>query len=339
MTTFTARNPVDLIAVVPYVIGFHPEDSVVLLTFGPGEAFHARVDLPDEEDAQEELAAMLAELVAQREVERVALLLYTADTEVAGSFHDIVVPELVGEGVEVIDMLRVSGERFYAAYDVDDPGTAYDLTTHLFTAEQVLEGKVAHHSRAELVASLDTIDADDARAVQEAAIRFDEQFEGLPRFVTVARISRDIVEEARWVQRTVRRHVRLGTPLSVDDAGRLLVLMAGVPLRDVAWAEMSRDNAAGHIDLWRDLVRRCPSDLLPAAASLLAFAAWLHGDGAFAWCALDRCVEVDPAYSMAGCIALLLEQAIPPSSWIPIREDELQVFWPVSLPDPPMEAS
>jgi hypothetical protein len=127
--------------------------------------------------------------------------------------------------------------------------------------------------------------------------------------------------------------------LSTDEAGRVLVLVAGVPLRDVAWAEMSRDDARAHVELWRDLVRRAPRDLLPAAASLLAFAAWLSGHGALAWCALDRCAEVDPEYSMADCVAGLLERAVPPSVWTPIAEADLPVFWPVSWPPPDLEAS
>src|SRR5439155_9889737 len=66
--TFTARGPVDLIAVVPYVLGFHPEDSVVLLTFGSGEAFHARVDLPADEDEQLAVVDMLASVVDRHRV-------------------------------------------------------------------------------------------------------------------------------------------------------------------------------------------------------------------------------------------------------------------------------
>src|SRR4051794_22471736 len=105
--TFTARSPVDLIAVVPHVLGFHPADSVVLLTFGPGEAFHARVDLPEDEDDQREVADLLLGVIAQHRVGRVALLLYTEDAWVAATFHDAVVGDLVRAGVEVVDVLRV----------------------------------------------------------------------------------------------------------------------------------------------------------------------------------------------------------------------------------------
>ena len=43
------RGPADLLALVPGLLGFHPEDSVVLLTVGDArQPFHARVDLPDD---------------------------------------------------------------------------------------------------------------------------------------------------------------------------------------------------------------------------------------------------------------------------------------------------
>ena len=61
------------------------------------------------------------------------------------------------------------------------------------------------------------------------------------------------------------------------------------------------------------LVRRSPRDLLPGPASLLAFAAWQHGDGALAWCAIDRCLEVDPDYSLAHYVAEVLNHAVPPN--------------------------
>jgi len=333
--TFTARGPLDLIAAAPYLLGFHPHDSVVLLTFGPGEAFHARVDLPEAGDDQLLVVDMLTEVVDRHGVGRVALLLYTDDAWTAATFHDAAMPAFADRGVQVLDVIRVGADRFHRARDVDDPGRPYDLTTHAFTAEQVVAGAVVERSRSELAATLDCRDEVDARAVDDAAARFDTRFDGLPAFVTVDGIVRDLAEQGRWIQRTVRRHVRHGEALSCEDAGRMLVLVAGVPLRDVAWAEMTRDDATRHLELWRDLVRRCPADLLPAPAALLAFGAWLAGQGALAWCALDRCTAVEPDYSMAQCVSLLLEQAVPPGVWIPIDESELPVFWP----PPDLEAS
>jgi hypothetical protein len=333
--TFVARSPLDLVAVVPHLLGFHPEDSVVLLTFGGGDVFHARVDLPAHEDHQVAVADMLTGVASRHGIGRVAVLLYSDDPWAAATFHDAVVPRLALAGIEIVDVLRVADGRYHPADRIDDPGTPFDLRSHPFTAEQVVRGEVVHTSRDELAATLQRGDAADARAVEDAATTFDLQFEGLAAFVVPDRICADLTEQARWLQRTIRRHLRRGRPLSSDDAGRVLVLVAGVPLRDVAWAEMSRDAARLHVELWRDLVRRAPRDLLPAPAALLAFAAWLSGHGALAWCALDRCAEVDPEYSMADCVAGLLERAVPPSVWTPIAEEDLPVFWP----PPGMEAS
>ena len=130
--------------------------------------------------------------------------------------------------------------------------------------------------------------------------------------------------EARWVRATVLRG--LDGPLSDAAVGRLVSACRDVEVRDVAWALMSREDARRHVELWRDVVRRCPTELLAAPASLLAFAAWLAGDGALAWCALDRCALADPDYRMAGLVAHTLEQALPPSAWTPLPESALTVL-------------
>ena len=324
-TTFTARRPVDLVAVVPHVLGFHPQDSAVLLTFGPGESFHARVDLPLDADDQCAVVDMLADVVAQHGVGRVALLLYTSDPWAAATFHDAAVPRFVRDGVEVIDVLRVGADRFHRACDPDDAGTPYELKDHVFTAEQVLRGTVVHESRASLAASLVLVDAADAQAVAAAVRRFEDDA-ARPAGVREDRRAARLAEQARGIQHTVRRAVLDGGALPAEDAGRLLVLVGEVDLRDVAWAEMDRATSGRHVELWRDLVRKSPASRRPAAAALLAFAAWLHGDGALAWCALDRCHEVDPGYSMAACIAGLLEGAVPPSTWTPLTDDDLPVL-------------
>jgi hypothetical protein len=61
------------------------------------------------------------------------------------------------------------------------------------------------------------------------------------------------------------------------------------------------------------------TELHEEGAALLAFAAWLAGDGALAWCALDRCEEAEPGYRMAALLTHALAAALPPSSWRPLR--------------------
>ena len=332
-STFVARSPADLIAVVPAVLGFHPQDSVVLLTFGPpGGGFHARVDLPVEADEQEDVAEVLLDAVRANRVRRAAVLLYTEDVGAADAQARTLVDRLLDADVEVIDVLRIDDGHWFPVPEHGEPGTAYELETHPFTAQRVFEGQVVHRDRAELADSLVGTDEDDAVEVALAATRFADL---LAASGEGAETPRGFLRaEARWLQRRIRARRQDAAPLDAQDAGRMLVLASVVLTRDVAWAEIDRPGSGVHVELWRELVRRCPRELLPGPAALLAFAAWQHGDGALAWCALDRCLEVDPDYSMAHCVAQVLSGAVPPTVWEPLGEDALAVFGgPTALPE------
>ncbi len=323
--SFVARTPLDLIALVPGVLGFHPQDSVVLLTFGPpGGAFHARVDLPPERAAQHEVVDVLVSAVVANGVRRAAALLYTDDVEAARSQAELLTGRLLELGVEIVDVLRIDDGRWHPMPDDGAGGTPYELETHPFTAQRVFAGQVVHRDRAELADSLVGTDEDDAVQVALAATRFADL---VRTFAESAASAPELLRaEATWLQRRLLRRVEHGGGFGPGEAGRILVLASLVPTRDAAWATISRENSGAHVELWSELVRRSPRDLLPGVCSLLAFAAWQHGDGALAWCALDRCLDVDPDYSMAQCVAEVLTRAVPPHVWRQIREDELPVF-------------
>ena len=322
LSTFVVRTPTDLVAAVPALIGFHPQDSVVLMTFGPSAgSFHARVDLPVAAAEQAEVAEVLVRAVRSNAVRRAAVLLYTDDVEVAHEQALVLVSGLRNVEVEVIEVLRVDEGRWYPVPEDGSVGTSYELETHPFTAQRVYQGHVVHHDRAELADTLVGTDEEDAVAVALAAIRFAELMATSGESRSSARAF--LAAEARWLQGRIRARLTDGSPLDAADAGRVLVLASLLPARDVAWAEIDRETSGRHVDLWRELVRRGPRDLLPGVAALLAFAAWQHGDGALAWCAIDRCLEVDPDYSLAHCVAEVLTRAVPPTVWEQIRGDEL----------------
>src|SRR4051794_9274451 len=215
-STYVARSATDLVAIVPVVLDFHPRDSVVVLTFGgSGAAFHARVDLPLQVTDQEEVADVLVGAVCANRADRVAVLLYTDDVEVAHSQVTLLLGRLLERGVEVIDVLRVDDGRWHSVPEDGSPGTAYDLDGHQFTAQGVFDGHVVHRDRAELADTLVGTDEDDAVQVALAATRFAD-------LVSISEEPGLLRTEARWLQRFVRSH--LSTPVAAADAGRLLVL-------------------------------------------------------------------------------------------------------------------
>ena len=318
-TTLRARTPEDLLAAVPCVLGFRPADSVVMLTFAsapPGQAFHARVDLPADARDHPEVVALLLDPVLRHRVDRVAFVLYTDDATAAGALASELWTAFEAEGVEVIDALRADGRRWFGlGPGAGTGGRPYDDRSHPFQAQAVLDGRVTLESRDEVAATLVGTDLAAVEAVGAAAGEAGPLVPGNRR------------SEARWVRSVVRRALGGARDRLTDaEAGRLVAACRDVGVRDVAWAQMSREDARRHVELWRDVVRRCPTDLLAAPASLLAFAAWLAGDGALAWCALDRSALADPDYRMAGLVAHMLEHALPPSSWTPLPESALPVL-------------
>ena len=295
-TTLTARPPEDLLAVVRVVLGFEPADSVVMLTLGARHACHARVDLPRDAGALAEVVDLLLRPAAGHGAQQVVFVLFSDDDRRCRRTARALRRRFERAGVGVLDALRVHAGRWYVLLGAAAPGVGvpYDVSAHPFVAAAVLDGRVLHDSRDQLAATLDS------RPEEVAAI---ERALPLPR------------ASSAWVARRVAQHAMGSTSPTDAVAARLLLSVSDPSVRDAAWAGVSRETARRHVELWSDLVRRCPDDLLPHAAGVLGFAAWLAGDGALAWCAVDRAREVDPDHSLAGLVAELLEGAVPPSAW------------------------
>ena len=124
--TLTAREPEDLLAMAPVVLGFVPRDSVVMLTFGARRPFHARVDLPDRPDELPELVSVLLEPARHHGVRRVVLLVYTADADWAEAVTGTLVPAFAAAGIEsVADIKARWVDSFFFGSESDDRTVAH----------------------------------------------------------------------------------------------------------------------------------------------------------------------------------------------------------------------
>lgn len=318
-TTFTVRSPIDLVALAPLVLGFVPTESVMIETFGGiAGPFHARSDLLDDDDAQLQTAQMLVDASRRNGVAQVAILVFS-EGDVRARRQAAVCERLFAkEQVEVIDVLHVGAERFWRL-PIDEPGgTPYDLSTHPFTTQRVLEGHVVHRSREEMEATLAPGDPEDRARVEAELIALLSC--DLDLDLTHARA------DAIWMQGRIRRWVRDKRELTLPEVARMLTLCSEPILRDVAWAEMTRETAADHVEFWRRLLSLAPHAFVADVALMLAFASWLQGDGALAWCALDRFTGSTGVGTLAAQITGLLENAVPPSLWEPLDPVTLPVF-------------
>jgi Domain of unknown function (DUF4192) len=299
--TLTLRSPEDLLAAAPVVLGFVPTDSAVMFTFDAVSCFHARVDLPAIGDEVDQVVEALLAPCVRHDVGRVLFLLYADDRVRADRVARRLVRAFRAAGIDVVDVVRADGRRWFPLLrgrrSAPSSGVPYDVSAHQFAAESVLRGRVTHASRADLEA---TVTSDPAAVARVAA---------------TAPGPAALRPEPGWLPATVARHVVAG---SVPDDAEAACLLAGileVRVRDAALGLVRRDTAEAHARLWSDLVRRAPAGLVAPAAAVLGFAAWMSGNGALAWCAVDRCLAADPEYRLARHLAEALTQAVPPSMW------------------------
>lgn len=299
---FVARSPEDVVAVVPIVLGFMPEASVVMLTIGAEHQFHARVDLPTTGSERRLCADALLDPVLRHGVSGVVFVLYTPDAEAARGCAMALHRAFTARRVEVVDVVRVDGGHWFEMSPdgrAEGPGQAFDVSRHVFTARAVASGRVTLSSRAELAASV---------AADQAAVD------------AVASAGRDIATPdpstgPAWVlsaiERLVAEHARPDPP----TAARLL-LGLGVPeVRDAVLGSLDRAGAERAVPLLSALARSAPPHLVGPVAATLAFAAWLSGDGALAWCAIERAEESTEVCSLADQVARALVLAMPPALW------------------------
>lgn len=299
--TITARTPDDLLAAVPILIGFTPEESIVMLTLGPQPCFHARIDLPAGcEDWPVVFERLLTPVLAYG-VSRVAFVLYAAHAQGIRVLGKALVRHFEEHAIGVVDALHADGSRWFPLLPgCVGAGVPYDPEAHPLTAQAVFDGHVRFGSRADLAASI--APAPDLIATVAGAL------EALPS------ISAPVSGEADWIDEVIPGR-RAPATLEPPELARLLRAVQHVELRDRAWLRMRRGDADQHVAFWTQVLRQAPAGLVPAPAALLALAAWLAGRGALAWCALERCTEVDPGYSLAKLLTRVLDEAVPPHAW------------------------
>lgn len=294
------QSPDELLAAMPHVLGFKPEESIVLVPFGPGLPF-TRVDLPKTARDREEVWDALSGPYSRhaRPGARVGIVCITEDRRNAELASQHLSNQLQIIGIATHLRLWADGER-WREFNTGATGLQTQEAAERIAATTVLTGTVQPAANRDSLAASLVGDREPIAQVLETAR-------------TSAASSTPYAERDWALDRLGQFHAD-GHRLSDVEGARMLVALETISTRDALWEDMSTQNTASHISLWTDLTRRAPDEVRAAPASMLGFASWLRGDGARAWCALDE-VPADRPYSMAAIVASALQNGLHPREW------------------------
>ncbi|HVF19798.1 MAG TPA: DUF4192 domain-containing protein [Mycobacteriales bacterium] len=316
-------DPADWLHAMPYLFGFAPRESLVLLGLsGPGKrvTFQLRVDLPVDEADADHLADHLGDVLGrQAGIDHVLVVLYGDEPGPPTDLDHAVweaLDDRLGElpaVVDVVDAMVVRGDRWWSL-DCADPrccppdGTPWSPEdSSRVAAELVLRGCVARGSRDEVAAEIAPIGGLAQVLVAQRCTELDD--------ADWTNDSDLLRWSLPWVDAAVERWRSVLTSpgdLPRLDADALAALLYPLDHKTL------RDRVAGvclrHADrakpLLREVLRRAPEEYAAPPATILGLLEWADGDGLRAGIAFERALQADPAYAFAGVLYQGLQHGI-----------------------------
>jgi len=305
----TLNGPLDVLAMVPAALGFHPQESAVLLGFGGVGSFHARVDLPPTLEHAGLVADALVPAAQRNGITEAVIVIYSSDPDLAGAVALTCLIGFLEAEIWVHQVMRAHAGLMWIGIEhiAGDciPGTPYDVSAHPLIVERIFKGEVVHSDRGELAESL--------RPDPPAVAR-------LAELLRPKRPQRPGADALTWLSARCHGFLVDQQPLSDLDAARVLAMLGHPEAAEGACAWLDRTQATVAIRMWTDLQRRAPETHRGAALGVLAFAAWLSGNGALAWCAIDIAMTLPQPPSLAEAVGQLLLNAVSPETWEPYQQ-------------------
>ncbi|MGW0334199.1 DUF4192 domain-containing protein [Streptomyces sp. NPDC003011] len=350
----TLRTPGELADALPYLLGYRPEDSIVLVALndrgGRGRfGGRARLGIPTNEDDWESAARQLAHGLITGSERRGAkpeqMVAYLCQEPGEGESGQGVMRRLAHLAgllrtecgrldVPVIEALCISDGRFWSyccpsegccpveGVPMGLPGTSVLAAAATYAGLQVrgtLRELRARLLPWETAAVLEQETVLDTTSMAQVPRMFDEAGR-----VAVAEETAELAErimtrfaEAPTVSGALQADLRDDALLRHEEAATLILGLQDRTTRDRLAEWMEGDEAGPALRLWRALARRCVGPYGEHAAApltLVGWVAWSAGDEIEAREALAMALGADPGYLFARLLHQACNEGLDPES-------------------------
>ena len=314
MTTQTIHlsSPLDLITSLPYMLGFHPKRSVVLVNLhGARLGLAQRIDIPPPEHALEVMQAMVGPMLKDRPTSVVLLGYEDLEDEAAPLLDALTTAIDWHDDITLADTLVIRNGRWYSRV-CKNPTCCPTEGTPLVDSAAVASEFVAlgHNPAAQREDVAARVEAKFGAVSLPTIVEPDTaaSLAAWAKVLTTGQLSRQETEDAALALLNIDfrdamvAHTCPGT-LSwdlVDD--EVEAVFATLP-------EIVRNGAINRLV---DLCSALADDSATPALTILANYTWFIGDGGMTRMALERALRCDPKYRLAQLLERMVELAIRP---------------------------
>lgn len=289
-------GPDHLIAGLPALLGFYPENSIVVVCFNGHRASLGatmRLDLPEPGEVSY-AAGLISHQLTVLDPVTVALVAVTGDDQRARTVIDAITDRMSPD-IGLLTTARLDSGRYW---DYLRPGPAAGrpcppLEHTPLGAALVSSGHPLYESRDQLAAIYEPAELTSRLQTMQATITTLEEF-------NETRAERGT--KAAVVTLTGLALHELDT-LTTDSStfnasgAGILATAAGIPrVRDHLMGQITRANAPAHAEAWRMVATHTDGVASVAPYTLAAYASWRCGNGAAALIAVEHARGVDPDY-------------------------------------------
>lgn len=299
---FTVGSREDLLALIPYLIGYRPDEALLIMTHCDGVIVQSSCVskvLCEEPGALEPVVGSMR--AASPGAEFIVVGYGPADWADAAvmAAREHLRPQ------ETLLCLVVAGSRYWDATGGDvpglDPGHAFDPVSSPLAAQAVASGLSAYASRDEIAG----IVAGPGPVTPEEAVAWDRARECLGWAPG---------RQLAFVDDCLAEAVDGGRRLDRERLRSLCVLVEKAAYRHaLARTGLGEGDPAAYEQLWADAVAIAPDQWAPPVLGLLGVSCWRHGGGALLNETIARLETIDPA---SGVLLILndLRTRRPPAA-------------------------
>jgi hypothetical protein len=348
----TLRGPAELADALPYMLGFHPNDSIVLVALhGARGRFGGRLRLGIPRSPREwspvaqQLAECLIEGSERRGSRPDGIVVFLCQDPAEGETSHRVMERLRPLAqrlrtacgtfdVPVFEALCISDGRFWSYCCPDSrccppegdvlalPGTSVMAAAAAYAGIQVRGTLRQMEARLEPMATASAADQEKALDAAGAAL--------VPRILDGEgrqQVAAETLALARRLMKRIAKTPRSGgwaetdvaddRLITHDEAAAVVLGLQDRDTRDRAAEWMEGPDADPALRLWRALSRRCVgpySEHAAAPLTLAGWVAWSTGDEPGARVALGRALRVDPEYVFARLLHQACNEGLDPEA-------------------------